>query len=218
MPRLTSVATVVSVCALVGVTSARASGPEHGLQPVVRLVWLDPGDVARGLEGTARSEIRELLGRMNVALAWRHGDAHEMARPGEVRVILLGREREALEGHVSGAAPVHQPESPVAWVHLPGIVRALGLDPRRQREQQLDSLDRRALGIAIGRVATHEIVHAVAPVVPHGGGLMSAVQGRPLLVDRRPTVDREVARAVRDALRGEPEATVALAAATGVLP
>ena len=217
MPGLIPVASVVGVCALIGVTGARASGPEDGLQPVVRVAWIDPGDVARGLEGTARSEIRELLGRMNIALAWRHGDARELARPGEVRVVLLGREREAVEGHVSGAAPVHQPESPVAWVHLPGIVRALGLDPRRPQEQ-LDLLDRRALGIAVGRVATHEIVHSVAPVVPHGAGLMSAVLQRPMLVDRRPTVDREVARAVRDALRGEPEVMVALTAAARVLP
>jgi hypothetical protein len=53
-------------------------------------------------------------------------------------------------------------------------------------------------------VVAHELVHALAPSVPHGAGLMSEKLTRRQLAAARLPVDPEVGLAVRAALRGEP--------------
>ncbi len=64
----------------------------------------------------------------------------------------------------------------------------------------------------------HELVHALAPSVPHGTGLMSAKLTRRQLNASTLPIDPEVGLAVRAALRGEPSLppadTDVLAAAT----
>ncbi|HYN02514.1 MAG TPA: hypothetical protein VE359_08720, partial [Vicinamibacteria bacterium] len=62
----------------------------------------------------------------------------------------------------------------------------------------------RALAIALGRVVAHELVHALAPSVPHGTGLMSATLTTRQL--RAPSIpfEPEVGLAVQAALRGDP--------------
>jgi hypothetical protein len=62
----------------------------------------------------------------------------------------------------------------------------------------------RTLGIALGRVVAHELVHALAPSAQHGTGLMSEKLTRRQLTAARLSVDSEVGLTVRAALRGEP--------------
>jgi hypothetical protein len=62
----------------------------------------------------------------------------------------------------------------------------------------------RALAIALGRVVAHEVVHALAPSVPHGKGLMSASLNRNQLTASSITVEADVVLAVQSALRGDP--------------
>jgi hypothetical protein len=102
---------------------------------------------------------------------------------------------------------------PAIWVRVSNIRRALGI-PRGPALFGLAGLERRLVSIAIGRVIAHEVVHAVAPSVPHGTGLTAARLTRRQL--RAPTiaVEAEVALAVQASLRGSP---VFAPAATGVL-
>jgi hypothetical protein len=73
--------------------------------------------------------------------------------------------------------------------------------------------------MALGRVVAHELVHALAPSVPHGTGLMSALLTCRQLTAPSIPFEAEVGLAVRAALRGDPPGsppdTGVLAAATG---
>jgi hypothetical protein len=68
----------------------------------------------------------------------------------------------------------------------------------------LEPVSVRAFGIALGRVVAHELVHALAPSVPHGTGLMAEKLTCRQLTRPTLTFDPEVGLAVRAALRGEP--------------
>lgn len=191
---------------LAGPVAPRALAPTmeaKPLPPVVRLVWTDPAGVALGLEAWSRREAEGLLRRMGVSSAWRRGEASELARAEEVRIILLDRSAAREPGvPVLGATPQSFGVAPFVWVHLPGVRSAIGLRDGRAAAR-LDLPDARALGIAVGRVIAHEVVHALAPSVSHGTGLMSASLGRRQLTAPGLPIDAEVGLAMQAALRGD---------------
>jgi hypothetical protein len=165
---------------------------------------MDPARCAVGVEAVAREEASSLLGRMNVSATWRVGVTGETARPDEVRVILLDRAAANRSGQpILGATPPSFDSAPFLWIHVPNVRAALGLRP----DVPLSAVDLgsvRSLGVAVGRVIAHELVHALAPSEPHGRGLMSAkLTGHQLALPRL-SVDLAVGVAVRAGLRGEP--------------
>lgn len=188
----------------------------------VRLVWTDPSGAAAGLEPLARAEAEGLLRAMGVPVAWRRGDARELSRKGEVRVILLDRPATREHGvPVLGATPPAFAVAPYVWVHLPGLRSSLGLVPGQVVRR--DPWAARSLGVAVGRVIAHELVHALAPSVPHGTGLMSSGLTRRQLTAPRIPIDPEVALALQAAVRGDvaparPETGVFAAATAGEEP
>jgi hypothetical protein len=178
-----------------------APASEVGDPLPLRLVWMDPARAASGLERLSRKEAEGLLRRMGLRVSWRNGDDREMARPGEVRVIFLDRPAKRESGApVLGATPPTFDVSPFVWVHVPGVRLSLGL-PRRP-EARTDLLASRLLAVAVGRVIAHEVVHALAPAVPHGTGLMSATFTRRQLTAPSIRCDPAVGLAVQAALRG----------------
>lgn len=187
-------------------TSARAASPSRGVltvskAPVVRLAWLDPAGIASGTEVVVQREVAKLLREMGVEVLWRPGDSREPARPGELRVIFLNRPAQAPRGvAVLGATPASHPGERLVWVHLPSVRAATALGPRTGPER--DPLSARRLGIALGRVIAHEIVHAVAPALAHGGGLMAACLNRHMLTAASIAVDPQLGFAIRTALAG----------------
>jgi hypothetical protein len=60
--------------------------------------------------------------------------------------------------------------------------------------------------VALGRVIAHEIVHALAPSVPHGGELMAPSLTHHQLTAPDLSVQPGVARAVQEGLQGGPGA------------
>ena len=170
---------------------------------ILRLVWVDPTGVGVGVEAVARDEARSLLRKMGATVSWRRGDAGESARPGEVRVILLDRTTESSGKAVLGATPSHFEVAPFVWVHVPSVRAVIGLDPRRPAFAMAPPA-LRSLAIALGRVVAHELVHALAPSVPHGTGLMSAGLTTRQLTAPSIRFDPEVGLAVQAALRGDP--------------
>jgi hypothetical protein len=203
-----------------GVLAPRAHSPAPPpAEPLaVRLVWLDPARTALGVEALARGEAQSLLRKMGLSVSWRRGKAGEAARPGEVRVILLDRGVARAPGvPILGATPTRPEGSSFVWVHVPNVRAAIGLRPGVPTAV-MEQPSARAFGIALGRVVAHELVHALAPSVPHGTGLMSAkLTCRQLSAATLP-VDPEVGVAVRAVVRGEPSRAPAdagtLAAAT----
>jgi hypothetical protein len=207
----------------VDVEASRAPrGPLPALSPAdplsTRLAWLDPTRAAVVIGSVARDETRSILGKMGVSVDWRVGEAGEIARPGEVRVIMADRAAARATGEpILGSTPPRFEGEPYFWVHVPNVRAAMGLRPDGPLAT-LEPPSVRALGVALGRVVAHELVHVLAPTAPHGRGLMSEKLTRFQLTALRLPVDAEVGLAVRAALRGEvapaPEGTGVLAATT----
>jgi hypothetical protein len=174
--------------------------------PALHLVWIDPTGVATGVDALARSEAGRLLRAMGVRVSWRRGECHQEARAGEVRVVLLdrGAARDRFTP-VLGATPPRFEGAPLVWVLVPGVRAVIGLSPHESAASMRPS-DVRDLAFALGRVVAHETVHAVAPWVRHGAGLMSARLTRRQLTAHTIPVELEVSLAVQAALRGEPSA------------
>lgn len=190
---------------LEGVVGARVRPPAAPLaaSPVLRLVWVDPTGVGVGAEAVARDEASSLLRKMGATVSWRRGDAGEPARPGEVRVILLDRTTESSGKAVLGATPPLFEGAPFVWVHVRSVRAVIGLDPRGS-VLTLSLPASRALAIALGRVVAHELVHALAPSVPHGTGLMSSGLTTSQLTSPSIPFEPEVGLAIQAALRGDP--------------
>jgi hypothetical protein len=198
---------------LEGVLGPRVLGPApaapdpdatKGASAPLHLVWMDPAGTAIGVEAQAREEARSLLERMGVAVAWRAAAADELTATGEVRVILLDRAAQRGQGTpVLGATPPRFEVAPFVWVHVPNVRSVIGLRPGGPATA-VDAQARRSFAIALGRVVAHEVVHALAPAVKHGTGLMSASFSRTDLTGSRIDVAPDVALAVRAALRGGP--------------
>jgi hypothetical protein len=181
--------------------------------PVLRLVWADPTNAATGSELAARGEADSLLSRMGVTVSWRRGVAGEQLQRGEIWVIFVG------EGPGAGSDPIvlgatkRGAVCPAIWVRVPNIRKAIGV-PRGASLSGLAGFERRLVAVAIGRVIAHEVVHAVAPSVPHGTGLTASNLTRNQLRAPTITVDAEVGLAVQASLRGNP---VFASPATGVM-
>ncbi len=199
---------------------APAAAPLVAPPSTLRLVWIDPTGAAVGADAAARDEARSVLRKMGAEVSWRRGDAGEPASAGEVRVILLDRAAENGGRAVLGATPPHFDVAPFIWVHVPSVRAVIGLDPRGSASTTPFPATR-TLATALGRVVAHELVHALAPAVPHGTGLMSASLTQRYLTAPSIPVDAEVSLAVRAALRGDPPAprpgggTLATATAPG---
>jgi hypothetical protein len=208
-------ATVIVALVLGAVTlTARAAAPP------LSLVWIDPDGAATGLESLARAEAVNLLREMGVAASWRIGHAGgPLCCAGEIQFIFLDRTVERQPNtHVLGATRVLAEGFRVVWIHVAGVQSALGFGRRPAPARPLD--ETRALAIAVGRIVAHEAVHALAPSVRHGTGLMAPVLRPRQLTALSITIEPEVRLAVQAAVRGEasllhPEAGVVAATSSG---
>jgi hypothetical protein len=173
---------------------------EFGTGPaprLLRLVWIDPVRAADGLGPWARGEASRLLSVMGLASAWREAAAGDAVDDDELRVIVLGRVARSDAGVlVLGATPPGASGSRFVWVHADSVRTMLGGRPG----WIADFAGRRRLGLALGRVVAHELVHALAPAVPHGGGLMAGRLGRRELEAARIDIGAEVSAELRHAL------------------
>jgi hypothetical protein len=207
--RGTAVAVALSAALVPG-----ARGDEGRPAPVP-LVWLDGSGVTVGVDGVARDECRSVLKRAGIDATWRRGAGGEAARPGEIRIIVVEPLVVATEQqrYLLGATPVREREHPVAWVHLASVQATLGFPPG------FPILDlplgaRRDLGVALGRVAAHEVVHVLVPTLKHGDGLMSRTLTPDKLKAARLSLEPIPAELLRDALAGR---TAPARAGDGVL-
>ncbi len=171
---------------------------------VLHLVWFDPADVASGSEAVAQAEASALLSSMGAAVRWRRSASSEVIRGGEVWVTLLGTGPQPASGPlVLGATAKREGVASVVWIRVPNVRAAVGIS-RTRSFAALTPVERHALGVALGRVIAHEIVHARVPSVPHGTGLMSETLTRRQLTADSISFEPEVAFALQAALRGDP--------------
>jgi hypothetical protein len=165
-------------------------------RPQLRVVWFDPASAAPFAYAGAGGEVRSILGAAGVDVVWEKRAAGPLA-PGEIAVILLSAEpaRVAMRPDVMGCA-IKAGGPSVLWVNLATVARMLGLDARSH--VAWSGRERRQVATALGRVVAHEIVHVVAPQLPHTTqGLLSTRLDRYHLVYQRPRLDGDSADGFR---------------------
>ena len=141
----------------------------------LRLVWRDVLKKMPFPSEEMTAEVERILGAWDVVVTWRVGGDEDRYLPGEIPVIVLDRARvdAPASGHLMGATPRHSAVR-AAWIFSSGVVWALGLG-----QNPLSPSQERELARALGRVVAHEIVHVVAPELPHGRrGLMRPSMSR----------------------------------------
>jgi hypothetical protein len=139
------------------------------------------------------------------------GDEQQLKAPPPPVSLDLGKE--ASREPVLGATPREARTYPVVWIHVPGVRATLRLAVDADGTP-MPARDRRALGVALGRVIAHEVVHVVAPGLSHGRGLMARALTRRELTAPRISFEPRVALVVRAAVRAAP---LAPPAAPGIL-
>lgn len=146
-------------------TSPASAEPLPAAPARLRAVEIDFASLAPLTRAVMRRELASVLAPASLELAWRRSQPSGETDADELRVVLL---RSAGVGPDQGAlgSTARQGLVPTIWVYVPSVALTLGLDP----EAVATSFDsQRLVGIALGRVVAHELVHVLAPDVAHGG-------------------------------------------------
>jgi len=210
--------------------SERTSPPSRGISaasqesteapaPRLRLVWIDVlGSAPYAFQNAAR-ETSAILAAAGVQAAWTLGDASTVTSGDELKIVMMAGTANGarLPEHVMGGTH-RDAASHTTWIYLSNVLWALGLEEKGSR--RLSVQEEEQVARALGRVVAHEIVHAVAPDVPHSPhGLMAGKLGRSYLLQARAALAPAEQTAFRAALEGfgsaVASAPVALTVAAG---
>jgi hypothetical protein len=156
--------------------------------PRLQLVWIDVVDSAPFAYPTASREASAILGDAGVESTWVLGDSTTVTTENELKVVLMSGAANGarLPERVMGGTRKGQ-QSRTTWIYLSNVLWALDLAGRTPSE--LTTLEKEEVARALGRVVAHEIVHAVAPDLPHSSrGLMSGKLGRNFLIQSKVTL------------------------------
>jgi hypothetical protein len=187
--------------------SSRDASPAAGADlaesaPRLRLVWIDVlGSAPYAFQSAAR-ETSAILADAGVQAAWTLGDASTVSTEDELKIVLMpGATNGArLPEHVMGGTR-RGAQSHTTWLYLSNVLWALGLQDKHAR--RLSVQEEEQVARALGRVAAHEIVHAVAPDLRHSAhGLMAEKLGRAYLIRDTVTLAPAERSAFRAAAQG----------------
>ncbi|PYP99863.1 MAG: hypothetical protein DMF82_23650 [Acidobacteria bacterium] len=165
--------------------------------PRLNLVWVDVLGTASFALPFAASEAAAVLGQAGIATASAVGTPSTEVAADEIRIVILDEfpGGSPLSKRVMGCTR-RGGHTRTTWVYLSSVLWALGLPDRGGRG--LLAREREEVGRALGRVAAHEIVHVLAPDLPHGrDGLMAGRLSRALLGCNRVTLGAREASAAR---------------------
>jgi hypothetical protein len=138
---------------------AGAAGTVEPESPArVTAVWTDMAGCAADRLAMEAS-VGDALAPLRVTVVWKRGGPFEAVGPGAVRVVVIRSRKSALDPATMGSSNPGS-ASPTIWVQYDNVLRTLGVADTRGRE-------RVALGIAVGRVIAHELVHLLAPGRDH---------------------------------------------------
>jgi len=198
--------------------------PDQG-PPVLRVLLFDPTKALSSESTVAMAdELRTIFRGLEVDLGFSvaadETTVGDSDRP-EVPVIVLPTDPlpHRRNRKVLGLVMREQKPTRAIWSFLDSLHWTLGNDPRMPPSGP--GADE-ALGVALGRVVAHEIVHAIAPEEPHAkNGLMNHTLNRTFLLGRQVRLDgrcskaflaRLAARHAELARQSAPEPTAAIAA------
>jgi hypothetical protein len=159
-------------------TSAPAAARERECAVETRLQWLDVSDLAPFAYRAMAAEAKEILAEHGVCADLARASTGSVRTDGEIGVILLPSMGGSGVGrHVMGATRKGAARHATVWVYFDEVASALGLAGRPP--DSWTPIERAGFGRALGRVAAHEVVHALLPQRPHDRlGLMAPSLGR----------------------------------------
>jgi hypothetical protein len=170
-----------------------AGPPER--QAVIRCNLADPLSLAPSAFPVLAAEVRRIFATAGVNAVWKNSGARRVDSRDEILVILLPRSPMGHQARTLGAVLGGLDRSGVAWVYWEPAVGALDLDADLRKEWTQDQ--KAALARALGRVATHELVHLFLPTFPHSqAGLMGRQLGRSELTKEGVELDPTVTAAL----------------------
>jgi hypothetical protein len=165
--------------------------------PRLDLVWIDPTDIATGTFATVAAESRALLAATGAEVTWTAAPRGAVVGPESLVVIAiptyprsLGRER-----HVMGSTRMVADGALAVWVFPDQVAWALGLDLEMRRSWGMRA--EKSFGIALARVASHEVIHALGASSHSPGGLMAARLDRNALTATTLRIDGATVAAIR---------------------
>lgn len=180
---------------------AASAGPFAGAEPRpvgradLKAVGVDLASLAPLTLSAMRREVDLVLRPAGLALAWRESGPLGESGADELRVVFLrSTGLGAHRGTGTLGSTARRGPAPVTWVYVPNVALALGLEP----DAVSGSFEaQRLVGVALGRVVAHEVVHAVAPEVEHASaGVMRPKLHAFQLVTGRPALEADCAEAL----------------------
>jgi hypothetical protein len=160
----------------------------------VSLVWVDSVKVPEVVRGAMVREAEEILGPVGVRLRWRQGSADTESAAEELRVVPLApANRRSGTSRVLGATSTGDGPRTI-WIDYENVAWVAGTSADRLVSSGF--AERRRVGVAMGRVLAHEVVHALVPQLPHAAAGLMGVHLRGAL-ERSVSLDP----ATRDAVR-----------------
>ena len=166
----------------------------------IEIVWFDPLDALPCRFEELVGEAEAVFRTADVAVRWRKAGPGTVTQPPQVHAVLLDGAQPAGQELVLGATGHSGAPALNLWISLPAIKRTLGLDPTPGRA--VSAFERRQLARALARVLLHEVVHAVAPDLPHAAtGLMCERMDRAFLLKESVAIDAAWVAALREAPR-----------------
>ena len=211
MPRVLPWVVGMLLCGVPLEGAAEAKGwPGAETSPLlVRLAWTDPAGLMGGGWVQAAEETSRVLARLGLHADSRGAPVSEPLSSEEIRVILVpGAPPRGNGGRsaIGGASPTGS--VPRVWVRPDGIAAILGAStpfrPLSAPPEVVLRFDR-----LLGRVVAHEVVHLLAPGVPHGRGLMAACLDVNEFLQRDLRIEPEVALLVQRTVSAGPTAVAA---------
>lgn len=167
--------------------------------PRLDLVWVDPAGIAEGSYPTIAAESRAVLASLGAEVAWTAPPPGAVLGPESLAVIAVPtyRARRSRDRHVMGATQAISDDALAVWVFPEQVAWVLGLrlDLRSSWERRSEERFARALG----RVVSHEIVHALGATAHARAGLMAASLNRDALTAPVLRIDPATVASVRRA-------------------
>jgi hypothetical protein len=164
---------------LAGVVAAASAAADEPRE--LRLALIDLVGVAAPIRGTMWEEARRLLAPSGVSLRPRSARADETRDGSELGIIFIP-ERSRARPRVAPPLGAVQSDGTVTtiWIDVAAVAAVAG----NRRVLDCCDAETRRLGLALGRVLTHELVHVLAPERDHSRrGLLAAKVTRATLVD-----------------------------------
>jgi hypothetical protein len=151
-------------------------------EPSVRvsILWVETGMADRFVRDVGLQQARDILKPLGILLDWRIGPPATESSEQEIRIVPLARRLGETGARRVLAATANRHGPGTVWLDWPGVAWVAGF-----QEDALPSarpIEKRRVGVALGRILAHELIHALLPELPHASaGLMDQAMREPLL-------------------------------------